>query len=328
MYEVSVVVPVYNVSKNVVVNIKSLLNQSLDKIEIIIVNDGSNDDTASVIDTLASDYSNIKSIHLPTNKGVHEARLEGIKRATAPWIGFMDADDFAKPKMFAKMLRIAEKEKGDIVVCSIDRVTQDRKFLHKKLAFKRDQLIDQDVFDKFCKFEFGEGMLWNKLYRRELLFRLTEIPEIHFAWRQDLNEDLILNIGLFSQTKKVYLLKDALYDYVVHDNSITTRTNKVDSFVEHFRAYALALNVYAKLNDNIAVKISEIYRLQLAHYGYLMKDLSILLNEKEKISEAVELINQSNPFALALLSTSPYPVGKKDMIKYLARSMFRKRSFN
>lgn len=319
MYEVSVIVPVYNTGKNLIHNINSLLNQELKSIEVIIVNDASSDDTASVINNLASKYTNIKPIHFPVNKGVHEARLEGIKHSTAPWVGFMDADDFVRPKMFKKMIKAAKSEDVDIVVCGVERVDSNRKLLSKKLIFKHNTVVDREVFKSFCRFDFGTGMLWNKIYKRELI---TSIDNMHFPWRQDINEDLIVNIGCFSKARKVFLLKDVLYEYVLNEDSITENINRTDAFIEHFRAFALAINAYAKLDDNMAVRISEIYRTQLANYSYPLNDLSCLIKEKKGVLEAVELLNEANPLALALIATSPRPaaVGRKEMFKYILKS--------
>lgn len=319
MYQVSVIVPVYNTGKNLVRNINSLLDQELKSIEIIIVNDASSDDTASVINSLASKYTNIKPIHLPVNKGVHEARLEGIKHSSAPWIGFMDADDFVRPKMFNKMIKAAKSKDADIVVCGVERVDSDRKFLSKNLVFKNNKLVDKDVFKRFCRFEFGTGMLCNKIYKRELVININNL---HFPWRQDINEDLIVNIGCFSKARKVFLLKDVLYDYVLNEESRTENINRTDAFIEHFRAFALAINAYAKLDDNMAVRVSEIYRMQLANYSYPLDNLSCLVKDKQRIKEAVELLQQSNPLALGLIATSPRPaaVGRKEMLKYIIKS--------
>src|SRR5690554_2042448 len=122
--KVSVIVPVFNAGEKLVPSIESLLNQTLKDIEIIIVNDASTDNSGSVIDQLAKESTNIVPVHFSVNKGVHEARLAGLKRSTAPWIGFLDADDFARPNMFATLLSAAVDNDVDIVVCGSDRVTR------------------------------------------------------------------------------------------------------------------------------------------------------------------------------------------------------------
>src|SRR5690554_2423241 len=155
--KVSVIVPVFNAGEKLLPSIESLLNQTLKDIEIIMVNDASTYNSGSVIDSLAKENANIVPIHLFENKGVHEARLVGLKRSTAPWIGFLDADDFARPNMFETLLSAAEETDVDIVVCGCDRVTEQRKVIAPKLRFGRSQKIESNIFKRFCAFDFGTG---------------------------------------------------------------------------------------------------------------------------------------------------------------------------
>src|SRR5690554_4033742 len=212
--KVSVIVPVFNAGEKLAPSIESLLNQTLKDIEIIIVNDASTDNSGSVIDQLAKENANIAPVHFSENKGVHEARLAGLKIASAPWIGFLDADDFARPGMFAALFNAAEDNYVDIVVCGWQRVASNRRPVKGKLRFSRDSKVDRNVFERFCQFEFGTGMLWNKLYRREIILTYAGMS---FPWRQRINEDLLLNIGCFSEAGSVFLLKDVLYEYVCHE---------------------------------------------------------------------------------------------------------------
>src|SRR5690554_5493051 len=221
--KVSVIVPVFNAGEKLAPSIESLLNQTLKDIEIIIVNDASTDNSGSVIDQLAKENTNIVPVHFSENKGVHEARLAGLKKSTAPWIGFLDADDFARPNMFYALLEAAEVNKVDIVVCGWQRVNANRKLLRKKLSFSRNVKVKDDVFERFCGLEFGTGMLWNKLYRREIILPHANM---HFPWRQRINEDLLINIGCFSESESVFLLKDVLYEYVFHKDSATAGDRK------------------------------------------------------------------------------------------------------
>ncbi len=153
--KVSVIVPVFNAGAKLLPSIESLLNQTLKDIEIIIVNDASTDNSGSVIDQLAKENTNIVPVHFSENKGVHEARLAGLKKSTAPWIGFLDADDFARPNMFATLLSAAVDNDVDIVVCGSDRVTEQRKVIAPKLRFRRSEKVDDNVFERFCAFEEG-----------------------------------------------------------------------------------------------------------------------------------------------------------------------------
>src|SRR5690554_2375250 len=226
--KVSVIVPVFNAGAKLLPSIESLLNQTLKDIEIIIVNDASTDNSGSVIDQLAKENTNIVPVHFSENKGVHEARLAGLKKSTAPWIGFLDADDFARPKMFETLLSAAVDNDVDIVVCGWQRVNSNRKPLRSKLSFSHDLKVEQDVFSRFCQLEFGAGMLWNKLYRRGNIIAQADMS---FQWRQNINEDMLLNIACFNSAKSILLVGDILYEYVRHDGSVTSSDDSAKAYV-------------------------------------------------------------------------------------------------
>ena len=113
---ISVVVPAYNNETWLPRCLESLLAQTHENMEIIVVNDGSKDGTGAVIDGYAEKYDRIKAIH-QQNKGVTAARLAGMAAASGDWIGFVDSDDTVEPQMYAHLLDNARKENADISHC-------------------------------------------------------------------------------------------------------------------------------------------------------------------------------------------------------------------
>ncbi len=297
--KISVIVPVYNTGERLVPTIESLLGQSLKALEIIIVNDASTDESGRVIDRLAQNNSNIIPVHFTENKGVHEARLAGLKKSTAPWVGFLDSDDFAKPSMFETLLSTAENNDVDIVVCESDRVTEQRKVIAPKLRFDRSEKIDTDVFERFCKFEFGTGMLWNKLYKRTVI---EPWFELHFPWRQQINEDLVLNIGCFHNASSVFLLSDVLHEYVYVDSSVTTKMKNCWAYVQTFRAFALAATSYQHLGNFALFNVIDMYRMQLGWHDYQLSSAKELGAYQEELVEATQLLFDKSPEALSMIS--------------------------
>jgi len=297
--KVSVIVPVFNAGENLTASIESLLNQSLKAIEIIIVNDASTDDTALVVDQLARKNSNIITVHFTENLGVHEARLAGLKKSTAPWIGFLDADDFARPNMFETLLASAENSDVDIVVCGSDRVTFQRQVIAPKLRFSRSEKVETNVFERFCAFDFGTGVLWNKLFRRSVI---EPWFDLHFPWRQSINEDLIFNIGCFYNAKSVYLCKERLHEYVLNQSSVTSSITKVEAYVNTYRAAALAISLCSELGDDALHRVIDLYRTQLSWSDYQVGSVSSFFEYDAELKEAVNLISRVHPAALALLT--------------------------
>lgn len=299
---VSVIVPVYNGEEILEPSVLSLVEQTLPGLEILLVNDGSSDGTGALIDRLASRHPQIHALHNEQNQGVHETRLNGLKAATAPWIGFLDADDFARPDMFEKMLAAGEQHQADIVVCGAYRVTANRKVISPKLRFRQSTTVTSDVFQRFCEFRFGTGMLWNKLFRRE---RILPYADLHFPWRQSINEDLILNIGCFKDAGTVHLMKDMLYEYVFRETSVSSSGSVEKACLQTLRAYAIAVSLFRDAGDDVLAEITNMYRQQLSWPPYQLDDTRSMASFGPEITEAVELILRCYPAGLGGLTTSP-----------------------
>lgn len=318
--KVSIIVPVYNAALYLDASIASLLGQSLQEIEIIIVNDGSSDGTGNVIDRLASEDGRIKALHLPENMGVHEARIAGLTNAKAPWIGFLDSDDFARPSMYESMHSKAVSENVDIVVCGSYRVTPERKIIAAKYRFKQNKKIEKNIFELFCRLEFGTGSLCNKLYRRDII---KSCEDMHFPWRQSINEDLLMNIRCFRQAESVYLCKDMLHEYVLNHQSVTSTSNNAISYVNTYRAAALAVNMLAGLDRESLLKVIDLYRTQLSWNDYQIDEIELIADYEDQLKEASDLMNRVYPPALALLAArSPGAIGAKAALIVLINRLF------
>lgn len=297
--EVSVIVPVYNGEHGLAPSVRSLLDQQNVSLEIILINDASTDETGRLIDKLAQDHAAIVPVHMPRNSGAHEARLIGLEHASAPWIGFVDADDFVRPYMFSTLLHAAQREDVDIVICGADRVDPSRKLIETKLRFRSEQRVEADILDHFCHLEFGTGMLWNKLYRRDVILPCRDLQ---FPWRQNINSDMILNLACFHRARTVFLLPDILYDYVFNPSSLTSKLDKKRAYVEIYRACALALNMLPDIDGDFRKLIIDLYRRQLEFDAYCLTSSSDLAAHEEDLAEAVALINCVAPTALAMLA--------------------------
>ena len=299
---VSVIVPVFNGAQTLERSVNSLLDQTLTTLEIILINDASSDDTGSLIDRLAVKHPRVRAIHNEQNQGVHETRLTGLGAATAPWIGFLDADDITRPEMYGKMQAAGEQQRADIVVCGAYRVTGDRKVISPKLRFRHSATITRDIFHRFCQFRFGTGMLWNKLFRRKVIMPYAEL---HFPWRQNINEDLILNIGCFKDATRVHLMKDMFYEYVFRESSVSSSGSAEKACLQTLRAYAIAVSQFRDCGDDVLAEITNMYRQQLSWPPYQLGDTRSMSSFGAEITEAVELIVRCYPAGLGGLVTTP-----------------------
>ena len=139
-YDISVIVPVYNAEQYLSECIDSILKQTKQNIEIILVNDGSTDTSGEIIAGYVNAYPNIVLVN-QENSGVAAARIAGLQRATGKYIGWVDADDFIKPQMFEKLYQLAIENDADLSYCSLEfypKKSQFKEIWFKDFTGKRD----------------------------------------------------------------------------------------------------------------------------------------------------------------------------------------------
>lgn len=230
-FDISVIIPVYNAGKFLGECIDSILNQTKENIEIVIVNDGSTDESASIIDRYTANHTNIKAI-TQKNSGVGRARAVGYQNARGRYIGWIDADDIAKPEMFEKLYSLALRENADFVYCDYEFFPQ--KVATKSKWFKEYKgVIDGDFIDR-------NTQCWNTLVRRDLYERvhidelLIEFAE--YSW-----------IAAMIAAEKIAYTNEELYRYRVGHSSISG-----GEFVGRVEYYKKGVRITKELKKLIA----------------------------------------------------------------------------
>ena len=223
--KITVVVPAYNTAPWLSRSLDSLLAQTYENMEIIVVNDGSCDDTKAVLDDYAARYDRIKAIH-KENGGVTSARLRGVAEASGDWIGFMDGDDIIAPDMYSHLMENARTYGADISHCG-----HQVHFLDGRISYVHNSgtLRQQDNLTGVRDLLDGgliESSLCTKLFRQELFEGLAEFMDPSIK----INEDYLMNYYLFSRAKQsvfedfcpyCYLLRQGSASYkVLHEHSI------------------------------------------------------------------------------------------------------------
>ena len=209
--ELSIIVPVYNVEQYLKRCLDSLVRQTLkrDCYEIIIVNDGSPDNSQSIIDTFADKYSNIVALQ-KQNGGLSDARNFGLERAKGDYIAFVDSDDYVDTRMYEVMLQKAKEQDFDMVVCDFKEV-YDNYELQGSSRVTKDLLTKEDV--RHAMLDFYPSA-WNKLYKRELFAEIQFKKNVWF-------EDVECLYRLFPIIKNVGVVKETLYYYIQRAGSIS-----------------------------------------------------------------------------------------------------------
>lgn len=211
MPKVSVIVPVYNVEKYVDRCLKSLVNQTLQEIEIIIVNDGSTDNSKKIIDTYMEKYSKKIKYVEKQNGGLSDARNFGLKYATGQYIAFLDSDDYVDVTIYEKMYDKAIKEDCDFVECD---------FIWK-YSNKEVEDYGEVYTNKHEMLVYARVVAWNKLIKRELL----EKTKIQFP-KGLRYEDIEFFYKLLPYINKFGFVKEYLIYYVQREDSIVNTQNE------------------------------------------------------------------------------------------------------
>ncbi|MCI6191164.1 MAG: glycosyltransferase [Clostridium sp.] len=167
---VSIIIPVYNVEEYIEECLKSILNQTYKDIELLIVDDGSTDNSIKIIKRYESKFEKIK-IFTQKNKGASEARNLALKYAIGEFILFIDSDDFLEPTMIEKMVNKAEKYNSDVTICGYCLYYSKDNVKNKIFTYgteKKDNLSPLEVVDMMLNYKL-QGQPWNKLFKKDIL---------------------------------------------------------------------------------------------------------------------------------------------------------------
>lgn len=251
--KISIIIPVYNSAKYLRKCLNSIINQTFDNIEIICINDGSTDNSLSIINEYAKIDSRIK-VYTIENKGVSAARNYGILVATGEYIGFVDSDDWIDKDFYEKLYDAIKSEHADIAVGEIKRVNKFWQNYHLKINGKHvTENINEKV--KLCNMP-DKCYVWNKLYKSEML----KNSDIRFE-EGIIYEDILFTLQILNYSKKLVTVPGTLYYYLRHTNSLVTlKDNKSLNNSEYARNKA---KQFCK-DNNINLNFTEVtYRFKV-----------------------------------------------------------------
>lgn len=238
MQLVTVIVPVYNVEKYLYKCISSIVEQSYRNLEIILVDDGSDDNSYSICKDFSKRDTRINVYHTK-NLGLSHARNVGLDHANGEYISFVDSDDYIHKDMIKTMLLKADD--ADLVICNYERVSDSKELIQDKKCLKDEYWSAKS----FWQYYYLEGLrvfccvAWNKLYKKNLFDNVRyPLNKIH--------EDEYVIKDIINQCNKVKVITDLLYYYVQRENSIMHK--KYQGNLEEAEAYLGRCNEFQKNN--------------------------------------------------------------------------------
>lgn len=258
---ISIIVPVYNVEDYVLRCLDSLINQSYEQIEIILVDDGSTDKSGKICDEFKKRDERIRVFH-KKNGGLSSARNYGIKKAKGDKIAFVDSDDYVKKDLILDLYEEMQGKGADIVVCGYNDVIPEKATLSGKEATVR-LLTKQENIDIIS---------WNKLYKKKLFVK----NDIYFPEGKK-HEDTLTTYKLMSKAGKVSYIDKSLYVYVERKGSITASEKVEERLLMREKAAMEAIDYF---DDNKDLKAAAEICLLWAKYNFLNYALKNEIDEK------------------------------------------------
>lgn len=212
MKKISIIVPIYNSETYLRRCLISLINQKYNNLEIILVNDGSTDNSLSICKEYEKKDSRIKLIN-QLNKGVAHTRNIGLDVATGDYITFVDSDDFIDKNMYSEL--IENIDSCDIAVCRYVILKNDSR-IYTNYKYNNDIIEKEDIIPLFLQGDVLTAHLWNKLYKKELF------NNIRFK-NYNMLEDLDVMYRILDKCEKVKYLKKDYYYYNYNENSLSQK---------------------------------------------------------------------------------------------------------
>ncbi len=206
MCKLSIIVPIYNTEKYLSRCLDSLIHQTLDNIEIILINDGSTDNSQEIINKYLNTYPSILKSFTQNNSGQACARNLGIKNSMGEFIAFVDSDDYVELDAYKKSYKYATENNLDIVCFNF--------YEEKNNIKQKSSYYKFDNYNNVVKYILNETSPCNKIIRKDL-FEKNNIKFVENYIYEDL--ELIPRLALY--TNKIGFLNDYLYNYVIHENS-------------------------------------------------------------------------------------------------------------
>lgn len=277
---VSIIMPVYNAGKELESTLIALLSQSLDSLEIICIDDGSDNESPIILDSYALEFPNVLHVIHTSNQGAYLARHRGLQEASGKYIGFCDAGDIPHSTMYLELYKALTTSKADMAVCPYQRITNKHHSSTEMNHFSpRLHTINEEALWLIAI----NTAQWNKLIRKDKIdctYTLKSTPKV--------GEDALFMLSLYPHIKSVYFLENALYDYNVQNNSLMTSylsKNEVENIIfawKQVRSYIqIHYSNFLKIYDSAA----------LIHLGI---SLPLLINPIDRMDYLGQIRSQLN----------------------------------
>lgn len=272
---ITIIIPIYQVEKYLRKCLDSVLNQTYKNLEIILIDDGSKDNSSQICEEYKKKDTRIKVIH-KNNEGTAEARNDGLKIATGKYIGFVDSDDYIKSDMYQILHENMIKTNADISICNMIQVKENSNIDSIENITNKQNLIQynkEEALKLLIENEIIKSYPWDKLFKKEIL------EGIQFPKGKKM-EDLAIMYKILEKATNIVYTDKIEYYYLQRSNSTLG-------------------NINLKLTEDLWYFITERYQYMMQHYPELKETLDLdrvkyiliyhknfcIINEKQKYNQ-------------------------------------------
>ena len=261
---ISVIIPVYNVAAYLSACIESILSQNYSALEIILIDDGSTDESGEICDEYAKRDSRINVIH-QTNAGAAAAKNTGLKAATGTYLSFVDSDDFLESDAYSHMIRIIQEQNADIVQCSYRDVFKNHAIEHslEKVTLNQIDFLALFTEDWTC------ALLWDKLYKKSLF------DGVFFETGHKIDDEYFTYRGIMN-AKKIVRDSRIVYNYRKRASSVMYSPESAQQIISD------RIDYLCKRRKNVIASFPQLRTVYDKHFLNMM----IILSRDDNVTEA------------------------------------------
>lgn len=293
---ISIIVPVYNISKYLERCVNSIIAQSYKNLEIILVDDGSTDNSDRICDIYKENDNRIKVIH-KTNNGLSSARNAGLSIIKGEYVGFVDGDDFIDKYMYETLVKAILENDADIVQTGYHHNYENGNIADTREFKEATYDNSDDMFKAFFEEENIHVGVWIKLYKSEI-FKNVRFLDIHAS------EDYAILPNILNECKKFVVIAGAFYNYTHNPQSTTKDKVSLNIIKSRLIAPLYVMQCVEKINRNF-MSYAYRYACESSIKGYCKIKETNRIDNKTKKEYINKLVNQfKNYFKLYQKETS------------------------
>ena len=281
---ISVIVPVYNSEKSLERCVESILNQTYSNLQIILVDDGSKDNSLSLCKMFQAKDSRVLVVH-KENGGVSSARNIGINHATGDYVTFVDSDDWIDAEAYGFLIDMIKEQEADVLIHPLIFEFPEKECIYQDTG---DIIVynQKDAIDAMMQGDRFAGHVHNKLFRRDL-FAVNDFDEdIHIY------EDVLTMLKILLRSKKIVFVDKHMYHYVMFEDSLmhqSFNSKCLTGRIAASRITSMLVNVYpekAKFADLMNIRIN--YHICNSAYSAKLKSNDIFITEFMQFKSVVD----------------------------------------